>query len=70
MCACAIGGALSIAGLLSLGSVAAAAHVAAPHIERPQLVEHVKRCPAGFRKSTITGNCVRIRPRWPILSWF
>lgn len=39
-------------------------------IEGMRLVEPVKRCPPGYRRSTITGNCVRIQPRWPVLSWF
>jgi hypothetical protein len=40
-----------------------------PQPGRTSLVEAVKRCPPGYRKSTITAKCVRIQPRWPSLSW-
>ena len=32
-------------------------------------VQTAARCQPGYRKSTVTGLCVRKTPRWPMLGW-
>jgi hypothetical protein len=66
-----LGAAVSVAfaGLSMLSAAQAMALPPVPQPGRVGLVEAVKRCPPGYRKSTITAKCVRIQPRWPSLSW-
>ncbi|HVY41501.1 MAG TPA: hypothetical protein VG966_00605 [Hyphomicrobiaceae bacterium] len=60
-----VGGALVVVVLWPAHQPAAALPLAAsPHAA--SLVEPAKRCPHGYRKSTVTGRCVRIGSRWPI----
>jgi hypothetical protein len=57
------------AGLAVVITTPAMALPPVPQPEHARLIESAKRCPPGYRKSTITAKCVRIQPRWPSLSW-
>jgi hypothetical protein len=60
-----------IAALVAVATAPSASAVThALGLKHASVVEPAKSCPHGYRKSTVTGNCVRKEPRWPILSWF
>lgn len=71
---------LLIAGALVSGAAVMAPHPAAAgagaalgrslRLGADTAVEPAGRCQWGFRKSTITGLCVRKTVRWPLLSWY
>lgn len=65
-------GAVLVVLLAAIAQEAQPAHALppVPAIERVRVAVPAKRCASGYRKSTVTGKCVRIQPRWPILSWF
>jgi hypothetical protein len=57
-----------VVALSALTTVPAMALPLAPKLGRASLIEAAKRCPPGYRKSTIAAKCVRTQPRWPSLS--
>jgi hypothetical protein len=54
--------AATVAAVLLAGAVAAAPPAPPAPAAGAPLVEQIRRCPPGYRK-TMTG-CARIRPRW------
>ena len=61
---------LLLLGAMVWPDTAASARMPAPRLDFPQGIEKVARCAPGWRRHTITGRCVRIQPRFPLLSWF
>lgn len=66
-----VAGLAGAATVVALAAAPASARSLAPHAgPAVRLAKPAARCPPGFRRHTITAKCVRIQPRFPLLSWF